>query len=90
MLVKQILYHPDFIKDLKRLDHFVQLQAVKTEELFRDNPLHPSVRLHPLKGKLKGLWSISVTLNVRIIFKRLKNGELVFLSIGRHDIYKSI
>jgi len=90
MQVKSILYHPDFIKDLKRLEPLVQRQAVKTETLFRANPLHPSVRLHPLKGKLKGLWSISVTLNARIIFKRFQNGEIVFLSIGRHDIYRSL
>ena len=29
----------------------------------------PGYRLHPLKGKLKGLWSISVSGNWRIVFR---------------------
>jgi proteic killer suppression protein len=29
----------------------------------------PSFRLHPLKGKLKGFWAVSVNANWRIIFR---------------------
>lgn len=29
----------------------------------------PGLRLHPLKGKLKGFWSVSVSGNWRIIFR---------------------
>ncbi|MGH8602978.1 MAG: type II toxin-antitoxin system RelE/ParE family toxin [Gammaproteobacteria bacterium] len=29
----------------------------------------PGFRLHPLKGDLKGLWSVSVSGNWRIIFR---------------------
>ena len=29
----------------------------------------PSFRLHPLKGELKGFWSVTVRANWRIIFK---------------------
>ena len=89
MKVKQILYEPGFVKDLKKLDRSLQEKAIATESLFKDNPLHPSLRLHPLKGRLKGLWSISVTLSIRIIFQRFSAGEIVFLSIGRHDIYRA-
>ena len=34
----------------------------------------PSFRLHPLKGKLKGYWAVSVSGNWRIIF-RFANGK---------------
>lgn len=34
----------------------------------------PGYRLHPLTGNLKGLWSIRVTGNWRIVF-RFENGE---------------
>ncbi len=88
MLVKEILYHPKFIPELLRLSLSVQKRAIKTEQLFRQNPLHPSLRLHPLQGKLKGTWSISVTMGVRILFTRLDDGKIVFYSIGSHDIYK--
>ena len=90
MIVRTILYHPQFVKEFKKLDHLLQRKAVKIEKQFRLNPLYPSLRLHPLKGRLDGLWSISVTMNVRMIFQRMDNGDVVFLSIGRHDIYRSL
>lgn len=89
MTVQNIRYHPDFVKDLKRLNEPLLTKAAKTEERFKANPLHPSLRLHPLKGNLQGIWSISVTKKVRILF--IHDGEeLLFLSIGHHDIYQSV
>jgi addiction module RelE/StbE family toxin len=44
--------------------------------------------LHELHGKFKGIWSISITNNYRIIFARMENGDILFISIGKHDIYK--
>ncbi len=85
-----ISYHPAFIKDLRKLDAISSEHATKTENFFQKNPLHPSLRLHPLKGKLHGLWSISVTKGIRIVFERMENGEVVFLSIGKHDMYRSL
>ncbi len=35
----------------------------------------PGYRLHPLKGNLKGLWSISVSGNWRIVF-RFEDGDV--------------
>lgn len=90
MIIGVILYHPKFVKEFKKLDQSIQKRAVEVEKRFRMNPLHPSVRLHQFKGRLSGLWSISVTMNVRIIFERMENGDLVFLSIGQHDLYRSM
>lgn len=66
----------------------IQKKAFKVEKLFRENPFHPSLRLHKLKGKLEGLWSISVDRKNRIIFKPLENGLILFISIGMHAIYE--
>ena len=89
-MVKNILYHPKFVAEFVALPLPVQKRVIKTERLFRGNPMHPSLRLHALRGNLAGSWSISVTMNVRIIFKRMQNGDIVFYSIGRHDIYRSL
>jgi addiction module RelE/StbE family toxin len=88
MIVQSIYYEPGFLKDWKKLDRRFRIAAAKAEKLFRQNPLHPSLRLHALRRKLLGLWSISVTFDLRIIFKRMENADIVFLSIGRHEIYK--
>ncbi len=90
MLVKHLSYHEKSLQDLQRLPEEIITRAIKTEALFRKNPLHPSLRLHPLKGRLKGSWSISVTMNVRILFNRQNDGTIVFFAIGQHDIYKSL
>lgn len=36
--------------------------------------LFPGWRLHPLKGELKGFWSVTITGNWRLIF-RFKDGD---------------
>ncbi len=88
MIVRRIVYSTKFIKELKRLPKEILASAIEKEKIFRDNPLHPSLRLHALKGKLNGLWSVSITGSHRIIFERQNNGDILFMSIGKHDIYK--
>lgn len=90
MIVAQIHYSSGFIKELRRLPTPIIRLAAKKERIFKDNPLHPSMRLHELHGKLAGIWSISITGNYRIIFERMENGDILFISIGRHDIYKRL
>jgi addiction module RelE/StbE family toxin len=88
MIVKEIRYSKKFIKEIKNLPKEIFDLAVKKEEIFRINPIHPSLRLHELHGKFKGIWSISLANNYRIIFERMPNGGILFISAGRHDIYK--
>lgn len=90
MIVKDIHYSKKFVKELKKLPKEIIAIAIKKEEIFKDNPLHPSLRLHGLKGSLEGIWSISITGGYRIIFERMKNGDILFISIGKHDIYKNL
>ena len=50
------------------------LAALDTAEEPGDVGLFPGWRLHPLKGDLKGFWSITITGNWRIIF-RFESGD---------------
>lgn len=88
MIVKRIEYSRQFVKELKKLPDEIISLAIEKEKIFKDNPLHPSLRLHELHGKFRNLWSISITGGYRIVFKRMSNGDLLFISIGQHDIYK--
>jgi addiction module RelE/StbE family toxin len=88
MIVADIHYSKQFIKELRKLPENIAALAVAKEQIFKENPLHSSLRLHELHGKFKGIWSISITNNYRIIFERMKNGDILFASIGKHDIYK--
>jgi len=90
MIVKKILYLDSFEIDFKKLPGNIQEISHKKVEFFMKNPLYPSLRLHSLKGRLEGLYSISVNNSYRIIFKRQENGDIIFISIGKHDIYRNL
>ena len=88
MIVKKILYTDKFHCRFSKLPKNIQNIADKKVIQFRKNPLHLSLRLHQLHGKLKGVWSITINKNYRIIFERQENGDIIFISVGKHDIYK--
>ncbi len=90
MIVINVHYSKKFIKELKKLPKEIAQIAIRKEKIFRDNPLHPSLRLHELHGKLAGVWSISISGGYRIIFERMENGDILFISIGKHDIYRHL
>ncbi len=59
----------------------------KTLLLLEANPHHPSLRLHPLKGKLQGMHSVSINLSYRISLELLIEGQTVIpIDIGDHDV----
>lgn len=88
MKITDIHYSKDFQEQFKKLAEELKLLTLKKIEIFRENPLHPSLHLHMLKGKLINLWSVSITAKHRLIFKRQKNGDIILISVGKHDIYK--
>jgi len=88
MIIKKIEYSTEFVRELKKIPKNIIDLAIQKEKIFKDNPLHPSLRLHELHGRFKSIWSISITGSYRIIFERMKNGDILFISIGKHDIYK--
>ena len=55
----------------------MQLAALDTAGVIDDMDI-PGYRLHPLKGKLAGRWSISVSANWRITFQ-FRNGNAFLL-----------
>ncbi len=54
-------------------------------ELFSKNPFNPKLRTHKLTGRLEGLWAFSVSYDHRVIFKFLREDEILLIDIGTHD-----
>ena len=48
------------------------LFAIETAESLEQLGRFPGWKLHPLKGNLKGFWSLTVTGNWRLIFRQTK------------------
>ena len=61
-------------------------QYEKTLKLLELNPKHPSLRLHGLKGKLKGLHSVSINISYRITLELLiTDKDIILINVGPHD-----
>ena len=59
---------------------------LKTLQLLELNPAHPSLRLHPLRGRLDGLHSVSINLSYRITLELLiQDGQVIPVNVGDHD-----
>jgi mRNA-degrading endonuclease YafQ of YafQ-DinJ toxin-antitoxin module len=57
----------------------------KTLALLEHDPLHPSLRLHALEGRLAALHSVSINLQYRITLElELREGEIILVSVGSH------
>lgn len=84
----EIIYSERFKKQHAPLSDEIKKKAMKAVQLFTENVLHPSLRLHKLSGKLEGLWSISLDKNYRILLRPMKGNVYLFIAIGPHAIYE--
>ncbi len=65
----------------------LEKQYLKTLQLLELNPHHPSLRLHPLSGRLQGLHSVSINLSYRITLELLiQDEEIIPVNVGDHDV----
>ncbi len=59
---------------------------LKTLQVLEVNPVRPSLRLHPLRGKLDGRHSVSISLSYRITLELLiQDGQIIPVHVGDHD-----
>ncbi len=64
----------------------LSLQYLKTLQLLEANPFHPSLRLHPLCGRLSGLHTISINTSYRLTLELIiQNKEVIPVNMGGHD-----
>ena len=85
MIVTTAQYERRVVKLLKRNPQLFS-QYAKTIELLEANPHHPSLRLHPLRGKLDGLHSVSINMSHRITLELIvTDQEIILINIGTHD-----
>jgi addiction module RelE/StbE family toxin len=50
------------------------------------DPFQPALELHPLSGKLEGIWAASLTYKYRVTLTlMITEKEIILLDIGTHD-----
>ncbi len=81
----QLIYTDSYNKRAKkflRKHPEIHNQYRKTLQLLELNPFHPSLRLHGLEGRLKGLSSVSINMSYRIVLElEIKKDEIVLLNV---------
>ncbi len=65
----------------KKLAHRIEKQIA----LFEEDPKHPSLRVHKLTGSMKNMWSISITMNIRMVYLLIEEDYALFVKIGTHN-----
>lgn len=80
-----IKYLPKFKKQYKKLPEKFQHQFDERLHLYLIDPTAPQLRVHPLKGKFNGYWSMNVSGDLRTLY--LMDGEniIIFALIGSHS-----
>jgi len=88
-MVYNLVYPDSYIKRAKkflRKHPEIHNQYRKTLELLELDPYHPSLRLHGLEGRLKGLSSISINMSYHIVLElEIKGEEIILINVGDHD-----
>lgn len=75
-----------FARQYKRLPPEIQEIAEAREQIFRTDAFDSRLRTHKLSGRLKDLWAFSITRDIRIVFEFLEADEVLFHSIGPHEV----
>lgn len=62
----------------------------KTLSILQVDPTHSSLRLHALKGRLTGLYSVSINLQYRITLElEVREHEIILVNVGGHgEVYR--
>lgn len=76
-------YSKAFIKQAKKLSPELRRKLQERIRLFSENPLHPTLRNHALKGKYKAYRSIDITGDVRALYLQ-REDEAIFDAVGTH------
>lgn len=84
----KIFVNKNFVKKYNKLQSSDKKRFKIRRNIFLQDPYNPVLNNHSLHGKYVGYRSISVTGNLRIIYKFLGKNTVLFVEIGTHsDLY---
>lgn len=84
----EIQFKTRFRKEFRKADHNIQAAFERRLELFKEEPSHPQLKNHNLRGKYKGYRSINITGDWRALYTESKK-VIWFEGLGTHsNLYK--
>ena len=83
----ELIHAPYFVRQFQKLEDGLKEEVLEKIELFRNPKNHKMLKVHKLKGRLKGRWSFSVSYRFRIVFSYVSKRRAALLGIGDHSVY---
>lgn len=87
MKIYEITFSPKFLKTVKKLKSNLLGEIIQRVDLLKNEKNHGPLKVHKLKGKLKGRYSFSVDHKNRIVFNYIDDKTIYLLNFGGHEIY---
>jgi len=79
---------PHFKRSYKKLPSDIRNDFDGKIALFMENPRHPFLRTHKLKGRLEECFSFYLKHGNRVFFEFTSGDVVNLLDVGPHDMYK--
>jgi addiction module RelE/StbE family toxin len=91
--VRRLVWGETFVRAYKRIVRRhpeLGVTIEQTLQLLLDDPFHPSLETHKLKGKLAGSWACRAGYDLRIVFDICPGDgpgerDILLISMGSHD-----
>jgi len=87
-MISTINYSSYFKQQYKQLTEKQKADFRQAIQLFTENPFHPKLKTHKLKGKWESFWSFSINYSDRVLFKFSGKGTVDLINIGDHSSYR--
>ena len=85
----KLQYRKSFQQQFSRLPESKKQLARDVLELFERQPMHDSLRNHPLKDKWSNYRSITADDDLRLHYRTINKNTALFVAVGTHDeLYK--
>ena len=81
----QIIFQSTFTKQYEKFPRKIRDQFDERLLLWLDNPEDSRLRIHSLKGKYVGYWSMNVNGDVRALYRHEGEYIIIFAVIGTHS-----
>ena len=79
---------PRFKRAYKKLPIHIQTNFDKQIAIFMQNPDHPSLKTHKLRGKFQECLAFRLRDGYRVLFEFSEPNTVNLLDVGQHNIYK--
>lgn len=81
----KVLTHRRFKKSFQKTPSKIQIKFYSRMEIFLKDEFDPRLRNHALVGEYKGLNSIDITGDWRVLYEKINKTTVMLIDIGTHS-----